>query len=84
MQTIIQAPIPCRSMDWETYYFVENKDNLKTRVAYLTHTYKVKSQGENDIVLIFAMDTDEILWLNQKQFFDGYTIIGKVNQMIFK
>lgn len=83
MQTIIQAPIPCRSMDWDTYYFVENKDNLKTKVAYLSNTYKV-IHNEKNIVLIFDQDTNEILWLDAERFFANYTVIGKVNQMIFK
>ena len=84
MITTIHAPIPCRSMDWETYYFVQNNDNLKTRVAYLTNTYKTVANGKDNIVFIFAQDDDGILWVSENQFFDGYTVIGKVNQMIFK
>jgi len=83
MQTIIHAPIPKRNMEINTYYFVQNKSTGEGRVAYLSNIYKVGIAGSANIVFTFEQGNDKITWATEEGFMECYTIIGKVNKMVF-
>jgi hypothetical protein len=85
MQTIVHAPLPVRSMSQDGYYFAQGKETGRTVVAYLTEVYKT-SVYSGRIVLIFnsSVGPNEIVWLPEDAFYDNYTVIGRVNKMIFE
>ena len=85
MQTIVHAPLPVRSMSPDGYYFAQSKETGRTVVAYLTEVYKT-SVYSGRTVLIFnsSAGPDEILWAPEDGFYDKYTVIGRVNRMIFE
>lgn len=85
METIVRSPLPVRSMSEDNYYFAQNKETTKTIVAYPTEVYKT-SIYSGRIVLIFGSDSDpnEIQWLSEDKFYQMYTLIGRVNRVIFE
>lgn len=85
METIVRSPLPVRSMSEDNYYFAQNKETAKTIVAYLTEVYKT-SVYSGRTVLIFnsSVGPDEIAWLPKDDFYEKYTVIGRVNRVIFE
>ena len=86
METIIHAPLPVRSMSVNHYYFAKNKETAKTVVSYMSDTYRTVCNPVTNTVLIFGSDSskNEILWLPEDTFYEKYTVIGRVNRVIFE
>lgn len=85
METIVRSPLPVGSMSEDNYYFAQNKETAKTIVAYPTEVYKI-SIYSGRIVLIFGSDCgeNEILYLPEDKFYEKYTVVGRVNRVIFE
>lgn len=87
METIVRSPVDTRSMSPDIYYFARNKETARTVVAFPTKTYKTAlCTKENNIVLLFGCEErpNDILWISENAFYENYTVIGKVNKMIFE
>lgn len=86
METIVRSPLPVRSMSVDNYYFAQNKETAKTIVAHPTNTYRTAIDSGNKIVFIFGSSSapNEILWLGEEAFYEKYTLIGRVNRVIFE
>jgi hypothetical protein len=84
METIIRPPLPKRNFEHSKFYFVKNNDNSEEYVAYCSTTYRVSLLGVNDIVMLFAKNSECVLWTSLEAFHENYDIIGPVNRITFE
>jgi hypothetical protein len=78
--TIVNPLLPTKIMEKDRYYFVQEKETGKIKVA-VHSVYTTKFSGENVVQFITE---NGLTWVDEDPFYRLYTILSEVSDISFK